>query len=104
MNPSLPNPKTGRTAIRIGLIALTIQLVGLGAAILTDFDNQGAVGKALVALLTQLIAIPTALLGLLVSLIDRWRYQYFSKSLALGLIASLAGLIPLALIYVKLVR
>lgn len=104
MNIPLPNKAhSAKAAVAFGCFALGIQIAGLAAAVLTPYDNQGAVGKALMALLTQFVAVPAALTGLVHSIVGRWRSHGFSKRLAFGLGASIAGMIPLALVYVKVV-
>lgn len=100
-DPSPTNANPGTAAAAFGCLALGIQVVGLVVAMRTPYDNQGAVGKALVAFLTQVPAIPTALTGLVLSIVGHCRGS--NKRLGVGLVASIAGLIPLALLYVKIV-
>ena len=84
----------------MGVLSLALQLLGFFVASEIPYDTQGAVGKAFAALFTQVAAIPTALVGLTLSLYERVRKGRFDVQLTVGLVCSTAGLIPLALIYV----
>jgi hypothetical protein len=107
MNPSSPDNSKGHRvddlAVAVGLLSLALQVLGLLVAMLMPYDSQGAVGKAFAALFTQVAAIPAALIGILLSGYGRWRLGRFDRALVFGLIASIAALIPLSLIYVLMV-
>ncbi len=107
MNPSPPDTSKGRRvddlAVVVGLLSLALQVLGLFGAMLVPYDSQGAVGKAIPALLTQVVAIPAALIGILLSVYGWWRLHRLDRALAFGLLASIAALIPLSLIYVLMV-
>jgi hypothetical protein len=92
-------PPISTAAAIIGLVSLGIQLLGLIAAVLTPYDSQGAVGKAHVVILTEMAAIPAALVGLSVSIGGRLWLGRSDNRLAIGWRTSLAALIPFAAIY-----
>jgi hypothetical protein len=89
-----------RVAAIIGLVPLGIQLLGLLAAVLTPYDSQGAVGKVFVAIYTEMVAIPTALVGLSLSIVGRLWLGHSNNRLVVGRRTNMAALIPLVVIYV----
>jgi hypothetical protein len=91
------------TPLAFGIVSALAQVLGLILAVAIPFDSQGAVGKAYVAIFTQIVAVPPAFLGILAALERLLAGKFDSKS-AWGLIASAAGLLPLSLFYVWAVR
>lgn len=97
--PAIGIQPISKTAAKFGVVSIGIQFLGLLAVMLIPYDSQGAVGKVFAALFTQLAAIPIALIGILLSVGARWRLRRFDQCLVLGLLMSIAALIPLSLIY-----
>jgi hypothetical protein len=91
-------------ALVVGSVALLIQVLGLILAIAIPYDSQGAVGKAFAAIFTQFAAIPLAVLGIALAVASRIVAGGFDKSTAWGLVAAIAALVPLSLLYVSVVR
>jgi hypothetical protein len=88
----------------VGFGALVAQILGLLIAIATPYESQGAVGKAFAAIFTQFAAIPLGVLGLILALAVRYFEGRFSKSNLFGMAAAIAGLVPLSMVYVSVVR
>jgi hypothetical protein len=78
----------------VGLVSLGVQVLGLLAAMQTRIVGDGG---GFVVLKTQMVAIPAALVGLLLSIGGRLWLGRFDHRLVLGLLTSVAALIPLAL-------
>ena len=87
-----------------GTSAALVQIVGLLFAMATPYDTQGAVGKAFVALYTQMGAIPLALIGIAFAMVHRFAHGLSDAKTRWGLLTATVGLVPWPLLYVLLVR
>jgi hypothetical protein len=79
----------------INLLALTGHLAGAGLVMSTPSDNQGAVGKAFVALGTSVLVYPMAVVGLILCVAGRTP-RGFPREAKLGVVAGLLALVPFA--------
>jgi hypothetical protein len=93
-----------RSTFFLGFIAVLAQLIGILVAQRTPIDNQGYVAKTFAVFGVQAFAVPVALIGLIVGVVGMLNRSHLDRRIALGwgIALCIVGLIPMGLVYIKL--